>query len=36
MNSTVYSVITGTGSYIPSERIRNENFLTNEFYDIDG
>ena len=36
MNSTVYSVITGTGSYIPSKRIRNENFLTNEFYDIDG
>ena len=36
MNSSIYSVITGTGSYIPSRRIKNEDFLTNEFYDIDG
>ncbi len=36
MSGTIYSVITGTGSYIPSKRIRNEDFLTNEFYDIDG
>jgi 3-oxoacyl-[acyl-carrier-protein] synthase-3 len=36
MNDTIHSVITGTGSYIPSERIRNEDFLTNTFYDIDG
>jgi len=36
MNSTIYSVITGTGSYIPSERITNEDFLNNEFYDSDG
>jgi 3-oxoacyl-[acyl-carrier-protein] synthase-3 len=36
MNSTVYSVITGTGSYIPTKYIRNEDFLKNEFYDSDG
>jgi 3-oxoacyl-[acyl-carrier-protein] synthase-3 len=36
MNATIYSVITGTGSYIPSRPIRNEDFLANEFYDIDG
>ena len=36
MNGAIYSVITGTGNYIPSKRIRNEDFLTNEFYDIDG
>ena len=36
MSGTINSVITGTGSYIPSRRIKNEDFLTNEFYDIDG
>ena len=36
MDNSIYSVITGTGSYIPSRRIRNDDFLTNEFYDIDG
>ncbi len=36
MSDTIYSVITGTGSYIPSKRIRNEDFLTNEFYDKEG
>jgi len=36
MKSTIYSVITGTGNYIPSECIKNEAFLKNEFYDIDG
>ncbi|MEN8225714.1 MAG: ketoacyl-ACP synthase III [Bacteroidota bacterium] len=36
MNSNIYSVITGTGSYIPPKHIRNEDFLTNEFYDTDG
>lgn len=36
MNDTIYSVITGTGRYIPSRRIRNEDFLTNEFYDKSG
>lgn len=36
MDGTIYSVITGTGSYIPTKRIRNEDFLKNEFYDKDG
>lgn len=36
MNDNIYSVITGTGSYIPSRRISNKDFLTNEFYDVDG
>ncbi|MFH1161272.1 MAG: ketoacyl-ACP synthase III [bacterium] len=36
MNDTIYSVIIGTGHYIPSIRIRNEDFLTNEFFDEDG
>ena len=30
------SVITGTGSYIPSERIPNSAFHVSEFYDSDG
>jgi 3-oxoacyl-[acyl-carrier-protein] synthase III len=33
MNRTIYSVIAGTGNYIPTKRIRNEDFLINEFYD---
>ncbi|MBI4645564.1 MAG: ketoacyl-ACP synthase III [Bacteroidia bacterium] len=36
MNVNIYSVITGTGNYIPTKCIRNEDFLTNEFYDING
>ncbi len=36
MNDTIYSVITGTGSYIPSLHVSNEEFLTNEFYDVEG
>jgi 3-oxoacyl-[acyl-carrier-protein] synthase III len=36
MNKDIYSVIAGTGSYIPTMSIKNENFLTNEFYDSDG
>ena len=36
MESTIYSIITGTGSYIPTNLIRNEDFLKNEFYDKDG
>jgi len=36
MNGTIYSVITGTGNYIPKKRIKNEDFLKNEFYDTDG
>lgn len=36
MKSRLYSVITGTGRYIPTERILNEDFLQNSFYDRDG
>lgn len=36
MNKIFYSVITGTGSYIPSEQISNNDFLENEFYDAQG
>ncbi len=36
MSNTIYSVITGTGSYIPSRKIKNEYFLSTEFYDSDG
>lgn len=31
-----YSVLKGTGSYIPTEKIPNEKFLNNEFFDKDG
>ncbi len=30
------SIIIGTGSYIPTKKVRNEDFLENEFYDPDG
>lgn len=36
MKGTIYSVITGTGSYIPHTRIKNEHFLDNDFYDRSG
>ena len=36
MNDTFYSVISGTGNYIPSRCIKNEDFLTNVFTDSDG
>lgn len=36
MTTTLYSVITGTGSYIPSNRISNKDFLTTTFYDSNG
>src|ERR1035437_2545385 len=36
MNSTIYTVITGTGNYIQTKLIRNEDFLLNEFCDADG
>jgi len=36
MNNKIYSVITGTGCYIPSRCVTNEEFLTNEFYGADG
>ncbi len=36
MSSKVYSVFTGTGSYIPNRVVKNEDFLKNEFYGKDG
>jgi uncharacterized protein (DUF2225 family) len=36
MNPAIYSIITGTGSYIPSMNIRNRDFLPIEFYDSGG
>lgn len=36
MSGNIYSVISGTGSYIPSKRVLNESFLSNEFYEADG
>ncbi len=36
MSRKIYTVITGTGAYIPSERIKNEDFLGNNFYDASG
>ncbi len=36
MKNAIYSVITGTGSYIPTRSIRNEDFLSNVFYDAEG
>ena len=32
----IYSVITGTGSYVPPVEMKNENFISYEFYDNDG
>ncbi len=36
MDKAIYSVITGTGSYVPSREIANQDFLNNEFYDTSG
>ena len=36
MSSAIYSVITGTGSYIPTRCVKNEDFHSSEFYDKDG
>ena len=36
MSKDTYSIITGTGSYIPTKRVYNNDFLGNEFYDSDG
>lgn len=36
MQTRIYSIITGTGSYIPTRIIKNEHFLKNEFYDSKG
>ncbi|WPP51686.1 3-oxoacyl-ACP synthase III family protein [Catalinimonas niigatensis] len=34
--SPFYSIITGTGRYIPSQIVKNEAFLKNEFYNASG
>jgi 3-oxoacyl-[acyl-carrier-protein] synthase-3 len=36
MSRSIYTVITGTGSYIPSNIIKNQDFLQNEFFEKDG
>ncbi|KYK26776.1 3-oxoacyl-ACP synthase [Euryarchaeota archaeon SM23-78] len=36
MNTEIYTIFNGTGSYIPKQRIPNKHFLKNEFYDSDG
>ncbi|MDP4188523.1 MAG: ketoacyl-ACP synthase III [Bacteroidota bacterium] len=36
MTGEIYSIITGTGTYIPLKRIRNRDFLSNEFYNSNG
>lgn len=32
----IYSIITGTGSYVPPVEMKNENFISYEFYNTDG
>ena len=36
MNKLIYSVITGAGNYIPTKQIKNNDFLTNDFYETNG
>lgn len=36
MSKSIYSVITGTGNYIPTRQIKNEDFIKNEFFDDKG
>lgn len=36
MENSIYSVITGTGSYIPPKRIKNKDSISNKFYDTEG
>jgi 3-oxoacyl-[acyl-carrier-protein] synthase-3 len=36
MSSRIYSVIIGTGSYIPSKIVKNIDFLNKEFYSAEG
>lgn len=36
MTQNIYSVITGTGSYIPSNKVANADFLTRKFYESTG
>jgi len=34
--SRIYSIFTGTGSYVPTRQVKNEAFLDNEFYESFG
>jgi len=34
--SSIYSVITGSGSYVPPKIVKNEDFISNEFCDTNG
>ena len=36
MDSKIYSVIRGSGSYIPDKRVPNTDFLKNQFLDPSG
>lgn len=36
MKNNIHSIITGTGSYLPSQKIPNEYFLHNDFYNLGG
>lgn len=36
MNRNIYSTIIGTGSYLPTQKISNSDFLQNKFYQPDG
>ena len=36
MGKKIYSIIVGTGSYIPTKRVPNEAFLKSTFYGPDG
>ena len=36
MKEHIYSIITGTGSYIPTKIVKNEKFLTNTFFNSSG
>jgi len=36
MSNSIYSVITGTGNYIPTRKIKNKDFLSKNFYEKPG
>lgn len=36
MSNSIYSIITGSGCYIPTRIVKNEDFLNNVFYDESG
>ncbi|MBN2728793.1 MAG: ketoacyl-ACP synthase III [Bacteroidales bacterium] len=36
MSTAIYSVITGSGSFIPESNIKNSDFLNHEFFEING